>query len=75
MGLPVFPPVYNGQGSPRLNTVMQSYDIVTEAGLHFHVSLSKQGICYIIVKDIFSNDFDMQYFNNLDSALDYIHSL
>lgn len=54
---------------------MQSYDIVTEEGLHFHVSLSKQGICYIIVKDIFSNDFEMMYFTNLDRALDYIHSL
>jgi hypothetical protein len=54
---------------------MQSYDIVTEAGLHFHVSLSTQGVCYIIVKDIFSNDFEMLYFTNLESALDYIHSL
>ena len=54
---------------------MQSYDIVTDEGLHFHVSLSKQGVCYIIVKDIFSSDFDMRYFTNLESALDYIHSL
>jgi hypothetical protein len=53
---------------------MQSYDIVTEVGLHFHVCLSTQGICYIMVNDYFSNDFDMRYFTNLDSALDYIHS-
>lgn len=54
---------------------MQSYDIVTDEGLHFHVSLSKQGICYIMVNDYFSDDFDMRYFTNLDSALDYIYSL
>ena len=54
---------------------MQSYDIVTDEGLHFHVSLSTQGICCIIVMDVFSPDFDMRYFTNLESALDYIYSL
>jgi hypothetical protein len=54
---------------------MQSYDIVTDAGLHFHVCLSAQGICYIIVLDSFDSDFNMRYFTNLESALDYIYSL
>jgi hypothetical protein len=54
---------------------MQSYDIVTEVGLHFHVSLSKQGICYIMIKDLHSDYFDLRYFTNLDTALDYINNL
>jgi len=54
---------------------MQAYDILTDEGLHFHISLSNQGICYIMVNDYFSNDFDMRYFTNLNDALDYIHSL
>lgn len=54
---------------------MQSYNIVTDTGLHFHVSLSDRGICYIMVNDYFSNDFDMRYFTNLENALDYIYNL
>ena len=54
---------------------MQSYDILTEVGLHFHVSLSEQGICYIMIKDLYSDWFDIRYFANLDNALDYIQSL
>ncbi len=54
---------------------MQSYDIVTEIGLHFHVSLSVEGICYIMIKDLYSDYFDIRYFTNLDDALEYIHSL
>ena len=53
---------------------MQSYDIVTDAGLHFHISLSK-GICYIMINDLYGDDFEIRYFSNLDSALDYIHGL
>jgi putative exporter of polyketide antibiotics len=62
-------------GFSLLNTTMQAYDIVTDAGLHFHVSLNINGICYIIVNDIFTSIFEMRYFNNLDSALHYVHSL
>jgi hypothetical protein len=54
---------------------MRSYDLLTQAGLHFHVSLSEQGICYIIVKHVLKTDFDMRYFTNIDDALDYIYSL
>ena len=53
---------------------MQSYDIVTDAGIHFHISMSR-GVCCIIVNDIFTTDFNIKYFTTLDSALDYIHSL
>ena len=54
---------------------MQSFDIVTDAGLHFHLSLSEQGVCCIIVQDQYTTDFDVRYFTDLPSALDYIHSL
>ncbi len=54
---------------------MQAYDIVTDAGLHFHVSLSNLGVCYIIVRDQYTTDFDLRYFTSLDSALNYIYSL
>ena len=53
---------------------MHVYDKQMPNGLHFHVSFNN-GACYIIVKDIYSEDFEMKYFRNLDEALDFINLL
>jgi len=53
---------------------VKTYEKYTPQGLHFHLSLS-DGVCYIIVRDIYDGSFDMQYFTNVDQALRFINNL
>jgi len=60
----------------QLNIYMHTTDLVSSSGhLHIHVSLSEYNTCYIFVNDIYSNRLKMKWFNNYQSALDWIDSL
>jgi hypothetical protein len=52
---------------------MKTYDRITPHGLHFHLSLN-EGVCCIIVHDIYDYSIDIKYFNNVNAALRYINS-
>jgi len=38
------------------------------------LSMSKHDTCYIFVNDIFSNRLTLRFFNNTESALEFIRS-
>ncbi len=57
----------------RINIFVKTYDRRTPQGLHFHLSLY-EGVCCIIVYDIYDYSIDIKYFNNVNAALRYINS-
>ena len=54
---------------------MKTYENFTPQGLHFHLSLSSAGVCYIFVRDLYDGDFKMKYFTNVNQALRFINNL
>ena len=58
-----------------INTFVKTYENFTPQGLHFHLSLSEAGVCYIIVRDLYDGSFDMQYFTNVNRALRFINNI
>jgi hypothetical protein len=52
---------------------MHTYDNITAAGLHIHLSMSNHNTCYIFVNDIFSSRLVLRFFNNTDAALEFIN--
>jgi hypothetical protein len=53
----------------------QTQDFISTSGhLQVHLSLSEYNTSYIFVNDIFNDRLIMRYFNNHDSAVDWIKS-
>ena len=59
----------------RINIFMQIYDAITKDGLHIHLSMLHNQVCYIFVHDIYTHDFKMHYFTNQETAVRFIRSL
>ena len=53
--------------------LMHTYDNITAAGLHIHLSMSNHNTCYIFVNDIFSKRLILRFFNDTESALEFIN--
>ena len=54
---------------------MKRYNNLTPSGLHFHLSLSDEGVCCIIVHDIHYCEVTMRYFTNINKALRFVNNL
>jgi hypothetical protein len=54
---------------------MKTYKNLTPSGLLFHLSLSDEGVCCIVVYDIFDCETQLQYFTNINKALRFINNL
>ena len=52
---------------------MYTYDNITRDGLHIHLSMSNHNTCYIFVNDIFSKRLILRFFNDTESALEFIN--
>jgi hypothetical protein len=54
---------------------MQTYDAITKNGLVIHLSMTPESdVCYIFVFDIYTLQFDMKFFTDMQSAREYIKS-
>lgn len=58
-----------------LNMFMKTYKNFTPSGLYFHLSLSNEGVCCVIVYDIIDCELKLRYFTNSNSALRFINNL
>ena len=54
---------------------MKTYESYTPQGLHFMLSLSDKGVCYIIVHDVYDVEVTMRYFTDINKALRFINNL
>ena len=54
---------------------MHIYDAITKTGLHIHLSMSDDNTFYILVHDIENYLLTMKFFNNVETALAFIHTL
>jgi hypothetical protein len=54
---------------------MHIYDAITKTGLHIHLSMNDEQSFYILVYDIDNYMLTMQFFNNVELALAFIHTL
>lgn len=54
---------------------MHIYDAITTTGLHIHLSMSDENTFYILVYDIDNYMLTMKFFNNVDTAMQFINSL
>ena len=54
---------------------MHIYDAITRSGMYIHLSMSGNQMCYILVHDIYTHEFKMQYFTDQQTALEFIKSL
>ena len=59
----------------KINIIVKSYTNLTPQGLHFHLSLSEQGVCCIIVTDVYDGECQVKYFTNVNKALRFINNL
>ena len=59
----------------RINNFMHTYDAITKDGLHIHLSMSLNEVCYILVHDIYTHAFEMKFFTDQQEALSFIRSL
>lgn len=53
---------------------MKNYENLTPSGLHFKLSLLN-GVCCIVVYDIFNCEATLQYFTDVNKALRFINNL
>ena len=60
---------------PRINILMYTYDAVTKTGIQIHLSMSNDNTCYIYINDIYNNTLTMKFFTDMESAIEFIHSL
>jgi hypothetical protein len=54
---------------------MRTYKNWTPGGLYFHLCLSEQGVCCIVVYDFFDCQAQIRYFTDRNQALRYINNL
>ena len=53
---------------------MKTYENFTPGGLHFHLSY-EDGVCCIILSDIYDCTLTIKYFTNLNKALRFTNNL
>jgi hypothetical protein len=53
---------------------MRTYENTTPLGLKFHLCYT-QGVCYIMVYDMYDMSLEMKYFTNVNNALRWINSM
>ena len=63
-------PVY-----PRINILMHIYNAITNSGLHIHLSMMNEESFYILVYDFLNYDVRMKFFNNCNTAKEFIQAL
>jgi hypothetical protein len=54
---------------------MHTYDALTKDGLHIHLSMDNTSTCYILVHDIYTHAFEMKFFTDQETAIQYIRSI
>jgi hypothetical protein len=54
---------------------MKRYKSFTPGGLYFHLSLSAEGVCCVVVYDLIDCDLQIKYFTNSNKALRFINNL
>lgn len=59
----------------RINILMHIYDAITNSGLHIHLSMIDEKSFYILVYDFFNYDVTMKFFNNCNTAKEFIQAL
>ena len=51
---------------------MQIYDATTPDGLHIHISLSEWNTGYIFIHDVYDNRMTINFFTDMNSAINFI---
>ena len=59
----------------EVNIFVKTYNNLTPGGLNFHLSLSDEGVCCIVVYDVFYGEVVMRYFTDVNKALRFINNL
>jgi hypothetical protein len=54
---------------------MHIYDAITKTGLHIHLSMMEEESFYILVHDLENFTLTMKFFNNAQTATEFIQSL
>lgn len=54
---------------------MHIYDAITKNGLHIHLSMMDEQSFYIMVHNLDNFTLTMKFFNNVQSATEFIQSL
>jgi hypothetical protein len=53
---------------------VKTYNSLTPSGLYFHLCLH-EGVCCVMVQDIYDLEFTIRYFTNVNKALRFINNL
>jgi hypothetical protein len=48
------------------------YETLTPSGLHIYLCRSKQGVCIVILRDVYDQKFMMKYFTDYRIAFKFI---
>lgn len=48
------------------------YETLTPSGLHIYLCRSEQGVCLVILRDVYDQKFMMRYFTDYKAAFEYI---
>ena len=54
---------------------MHTYDAITKTGLYIHLSMMEESSFYILVQDLDNFTLTMKFFNNAQTAKEFIQSL
>ena len=57
-----------------INNYVKTYNSLTPSGLYFHLCLH-EGVCCVMVQDIYDLEFTIRYFTNVNKALRFINNL
>ena len=60
---------------PRINILMHTYDAITKTGLYIHLSMMEEQSFYILVQDLDNFTLTMKFFNEPNTAREFIKSL
>ena len=60
---------------PRINILMHTYDAITKTGLYIHLSMMEEQSFYILVQDLDNFTLTMKFFNDPNTAREFIKSL
>ena len=61
-------------GYRGINICVKTYDRTTPSGLHFHLCLY-EGVCCVMVTDIYDHDLTIRYFTDVNKALRFINNM
>jgi hypothetical protein len=58
-----------------INSIVRTYENFTPGGLYFFLSLSEEGVCCILVRDLYDGDTTVRYFTDVNKALRFINNI